>query len=262
MPTLTITKNYDDGSALTEAMLDSMKSSIETFVNTTKLDADNIQDASISPDHLDADAQARFVPVGVVLPYAGSSAPSGFLLCYGQAVSQSTYADLFAIIGTTYDEMWGASAPSAGTFRIPDYRGAGLFGKDNMGGSAANRITDAAVSIDGTVLGDTGGAQTVTLVEANLAAHTHGITDGGHTHNTVKIGAAALSTLSGSETVGASGTQLVNDNDYVLQGISGTADAGPTSSSTTGISATNSTGSGTAVNKMPPTAICNFIIKT
>jgi hypothetical protein len=48
MPTLTITKTYSNGNTLTEAMLDAIKSSIETFINTTKLDADNIQDSAIT----------------------------------------------------------------------------------------------------------------------------------------------------------------------------------------------------------------------
>lgn len=48
MPTLTVTKTYDDTTALTEAQLDSIKSSIETWANTTKLDADNIQTGGIA----------------------------------------------------------------------------------------------------------------------------------------------------------------------------------------------------------------------
>ena len=48
MPTLTITKNYDDGTTLTESQLDDIKSSIETFVNTTKLNSDNIQTGGIA----------------------------------------------------------------------------------------------------------------------------------------------------------------------------------------------------------------------
>src|SRR5262249_39845645 len=49
-------------------------------------------------------AAQRYVPPGVVLPFAGTTAPTGFLLCYGQAVSRATYAALFAAIGTS----WGA----------------------------------------------------------------------------------------------------------------------------------------------------------
>ena len=48
MPTFTMTKNWDDGSALTESMLDDIKTSVETFLNTTKLDADNLQDGAVT----------------------------------------------------------------------------------------------------------------------------------------------------------------------------------------------------------------------
>lgn len=48
MPTFTMTKNYDDGSILTESQLDDIKNSIETFLNTTKIDSDNIQAGGIA----------------------------------------------------------------------------------------------------------------------------------------------------------------------------------------------------------------------
>lgn len=54
------------------------------------------------------------IPTGTILPYAGSTAPSGYLLCDGSAVSRTTYAALFAVIGTTYGEGDGNS-----TFNLP-----------------------------------------------------------------------------------------------------------------------------------------------
>jgi microcystin-dependent protein len=101
------------------------------------------------------------IPVGFVGSFAGSTAPAGWLLCYGQQVSTTTYAALFAVLGTTYGS-------GAGTFGIPDYRGRADFGQDNMGGSAANRITVAGLNFDGTVLGGTGGGQNQTLTLAQL----------------------------------------------------------------------------------------------
>ena len=67
-------------------------------------------------------------PTGTIIPYAGSTAPSGFLLCDGSAVSRTTYSALFAVIGTTYGEGDGNS-----TFNLPDLtdrvlQGAGLRG--------------------------------------------------------------------------------------------------------------------------------------
>jgi microcystin-dependent protein len=58
------------------------------------------------------------VPVGVVHPFAGSTAPDGWLLCDGSAVSRTTYADLFSVIGTIYGSGDGST-----TFNLPDMRG-------------------------------------------------------------------------------------------------------------------------------------------
>jgi microcystin-dependent protein len=101
------------------------------------------------------------IPIGVVVDFSGSSAPSGWLLCFGQLVSTTTYAALFAALGTTYGS-------GAGTFGIPDYRGRTAFGQDNMGGSTAGRISIAGQTIDGTILGNTGGSQDQTLTLAQL----------------------------------------------------------------------------------------------
>lgn len=57
------------------------------------------------------------IPVGAVMPFGGASAPADHLLCQGQAVSRTTYADLFAVIGTTYGAGDGAT-----TFNLPDLR--------------------------------------------------------------------------------------------------------------------------------------------
>lgn len=56
MPALTITKTYDTGQTLTEAMLDNIKDDVETFINVTKLDQDNIQDGGVSSDKLAANS--------------------------------------------------------------------------------------------------------------------------------------------------------------------------------------------------------------
>ena len=109
------------------------------------------------------------LPTGAVLPFAGASAPSGHLLCFGQAISRSTYSGLFTAIGTVYGVGDGST-----TFNIPDLRGRAVAGQDDMGGTSANRLTDQSGGVDGDVLGDTGGAETHTLTTAQLAAHTHG----------------------------------------------------------------------------------------
>lgn len=101
-------------------------------------------------------------PAGAVMPFAGSTAPNGWLLCYGQAVSRTAYPFLYAAIGTTYGAGDGST-----TFNVPDLRGRVPAGVDNMGGSAQNRITSAVSGITGTTLGAAGGDQ-------RLHAHTHG----------------------------------------------------------------------------------------
>jgi microcystin-dependent protein len=106
------------------------------------------------------------VPIGTVLPYAGATAPnSNFALCYGQAVSRATYATLYGLTSTIFGSGDGST-----TFNLPDLRGRVVAGADAMGGAAAGRLTDAVAGIDS--LGDAGGAQTRTLVTANLPPYT------------------------------------------------------------------------------------------
>ena len=108
-------------------------------------------------------APGGLAPAGVVLPFAGSTAPTGWLLCFGQAVSRTTYAALFTALGTSYGAGDGST-----TFALPDLRGRIPGGKDNMGGSAASRLTTAGSGVDGATLGAAGGAQTHTLTNAQL----------------------------------------------------------------------------------------------
>ena len=57
------------------------------------------------------------IPTGVIVPYGGSIAPNGYLLCDGTAVSREDYADLFAVIGTSY-----GTGDNSTTFNVPDLR--------------------------------------------------------------------------------------------------------------------------------------------
>lgn len=107
------------------------------------------------------------VPIGAMLPYAGASAPTHWLLCSGQAISRTTYAALFAVIGSTYGSGDGST-----TFNLPDMRGRLALGLDNMGGSSANRVTASAADD----LGGSGGAETHSLSTSQLPAHTHSLT--------------------------------------------------------------------------------------
>ena len=69
-------------------------------------------------------------PRGMISPFAMAAAPTGWLVCNGSAVSRTTYADLFAVIGTT----WGSGNGSS-TFTLPDLRGAFLRGTGSHGTS-------------------------------------------------------------------------------------------------------------------------------
>jgi microcystin-dependent protein len=176
--------------------------------------------------------QASPILPGMIFPYGGTSAPSEYLLCFGQSVSTSTYADLHGVIGYTY----GGSGSS---FTIPDLRGRVVAGQDDMGGSSANRLTSP---INGDTLGAAGGTESHTLTEAELASHTHFIAS--NTGDT-STALSASNFLSNKGNFGSS-------NNYILAGVSGGAQHGKTSS----------TGSGTAHNNVQPTFILNYIIKT
>lgn len=190
-------------------------------------------------------------PLATVFPYAGSTEPTGWLICNGQSVSTRTYADLFALIGYTY----GGSGSS---FSVPDYTNRLLMGSGTL-----------------VTLGGTAGASEVTLAQANLPAydltvtdpghthtvtdpgHTHGVTDPGHTHSTGQPAGAADS-ATGAVTTSA------------VAGTTGSATTGVTvDSATTGVTnedattdiTVNSAGGGEAVSIIPPVVGVNYIIK-
>lgn len=104
-------------------------------------------------------AQPFLVPLGGIIEYPGATAPTNFALCYGQTLSQTTYATLFSLVSTTYN----TGGEPGGTFRIPDLRGRVVAGKDDMGGSGAGRLQAASGGLNGTILGNGGGADTQTL---------------------------------------------------------------------------------------------------
>lgn len=114
--------------------------------------------------HTHPEYAGNTLPPGVMMDYAGTTAPSGWLMCYGQAVSRTTYAALFAVIGVAFGAGDGST-----TFNLPDLRGRTRIGLDNMGGSSANRVTNAQAD----VMGGNAGAENHTLTITQIPAHTH-----------------------------------------------------------------------------------------
>jgi microcystin-dependent protein len=164
--------------------------------------------------------------VGDVKMTALSAARTGWLLCDGSAVSRTTYAALFAGIGTTYGVGDGST-----TFNLPDMQGRVPVGRDT-----------GQTEFD--TLGETGGAKTHTLTVAQMPSHTH--TQDNHTH-------VLAGSNGGSANLGPSVTSNSNgDFGYTLPG--GRAQA---------TRATNqNTGGGSAHNNLQPYQVLNFIIKT
>lgn len=173
------------------------------------------------------------IPPGTVVDFAGSTAPEGWVFCFGQLLSRTTYAALFAALGTTYGAGDGST-----TFGLPDCRGRVSLGRDNMGGTPANRVTEAQTGLNATTLGATGGDQ-------RLHAHSHNavVTDPGHFHN-----------------VGS--RQNDTPNDFIAAGAGITTGGQTTSTNTTGISVEISTAGGGSSQNIPPAIVLNKIIKT
>ncbi len=104
------------------------------------------------------------IPPGTIWDFAGTTAPSGWLLCAGQAVSRSAYSALFSAIGT----RWGAGNGST-TFNLPDFRGRFSLGADNMGGTSANRVTSSQADN----IGQGAGEENHTLTTDEMPSHNH-----------------------------------------------------------------------------------------
>lgn len=114
---------------------------------------------------------------GSIIMYGKAQVPSGFLLCDGSAVSRTTYADLFALISTTYGAGDGST-----TFNIPDLRGRSVVGRDAGGDTDFDN------------LGDTGGAKTVSLAHSHtMTLHSHSSGSG-----TASATGSGFTTLDGS----------------------------------------------------------------
>jgi microcystin-dependent protein len=221
---------------------------------------------------------ATDTPPGVVVAFAGSAAPNGWLICDGSAVSRTTYAALFAAIATAYGSGDGST-----TFNLPDLRGRVAVGKDDMGGSAANRL-----QVSTTINTTNGSSSAVVASAANLsigmivvtANVPAGTTITAINGTTLTLSANAIATATGTparfsaltdaQSLGASGGNQVHTlvipqmpahthtyNDAQTAGVNTFAAGG-----NLGVGNTGSTGGNQPHPNVQPSLVTNFIIKT
>nr|BAR23584.1 phage tail fiber protein [uncultured Mediterranean phage uvMED] len=178
-------------------------------------------------------ALPQAVPTGSVHMMATTTAPSGYLKCNGAAVSRTTYADLFTIIGTTHGAGDGSS-----TFNVPDLRGEFVRGWDDSRGVDSGRSFGSSQS------------------DANKQ-HNHGVTDPGHGHSINDPGHIHQVQYSNSD----SGDGVIEESGTGLSGQE------PTLSATTGI-AINLGHTGISINNdggseaRPRNIAMMYVIKT
>lgn len=229
-----------------------------------------IADSAVTLAKIAAAVQQLLIPTGAIQAYAGSAAPTGWLLCSGGTIgsassggslranadTQTLFELLWNTFGNTQLPIYtsagvvstrGANATTDFTankrLAIPDLRGRVIAGFDSMGGSSADRLTNQSGGLDGDILGASGGVETHILSEAQLPAHKHLMfadtnpSDGSPTISNIQQATRGNST-------GGSGSYVMN---------------GTTLAATLGLTA--SAGSGTAHNNVQPTIVMNYIIK-
>lgn len=181
------------------------------------------------------------LPVGTLAPSILTTAPTDWVLCYGQTIASadSAYPDLWAVVNSAFK--------SGTSLVVPDLRGRAPFGLDNMGGSDAGRLAAS------NTFGTTGGAETVTLTasESGTTAHGHTLTNANHKHTPNAI----------AEFIKQGSTGLaIGDLGGGTFDVDTVAD---TSNPTTTMSVATSTAASasSAHNNMPPYILLNWILK-
>ena len=195
--------------------------------------------------------------VGAIKPWTKTTAPDGYLLCNGAAVSRSTYADLFAVISTTYGSGDGST-----TFNVPQLQGKMPQGYDgntyNLAGTGgANTVTvsvtnnQAATNATNQSVTITGSIDNTSLTTAQLASHTH------------STNAKTTSGPDGVDNVNPGGTGFPNANIDNAGSGTGHTHSHTLSGTLTGNITTSLTGSVTAsgTNSFSPFVVVNYIIK-
>jgi microcystin-dependent protein len=195
--------------------------------------------------------------VGAIKPWTKATAPDGYVLCNGGAISRTTYADLFAVIGTTY-----GAGDSSTTFNVPQLQGKMPQGYDgntyNLAGTGgANTVTvavtnnQAATNATNQSVTVTGSIDNTSLTTAQLASHSHGTNARGATHS------------DGVDSVNAGGYGFPAANNNNAGSGTGHNHSHTLSGTLTGNITTSLTGSVTAAgtNSFSPFVVVNYIIK-
>lgn len=299
MTTLTIPYSFVAGTTIVPSEMNSNFGAVKTFVEALAAGT-NIDAGAVTTAKLATATVQLLTPTGVINQYAGSTAPTGWLLCDGSAVSRATYADLFAIVGTTYGAGNGSS-----TFNLPNLLGRVIVGRD-------------ASQTEFDVLGETGGAKTVTLDSTMIPSHQHtqdhdhpagttttadlshahtysgttanggghshtiNITDPGHGHDfdysgsnkgtgaAISVvgptGSAAKFPVNNATSTGITASSVpVADHSHTYSGTSNGMSANATHSHTFDVAAftgsTGFTGGSGAHNNLQPYIVLNYIIK-
>lgn len=214
---------------------------------------------------------ANQLPAGMIMAYAATTPPNGWVTCNGAALSRTTYSALFSIIGTSYGVGDGST-----TFNVPDLAGRAPIGYGSGAGLTARTTLNAPT-----------GTETVTLTDAQsgVAAHGHPgstVTGGG---GDVASGSIAVNNHTHNYTVMADGTNshdhAVNSgsvsypaaqsdggaSSYPTLATQGSAPGGSASvtqvahTHTVAIASVTGASAASAHNNMQPSAVVNFIIK-
>lgn len=134
----------------------------------TEVTLEGIAAFQLADTYTKAELETLVVPAGAIIPFAMGTAPSGWLVCNGAAVSRTTYSALFAAIGTTYGAGNGST-----TFNLPDLRGEFIRGLDNGRGVDSGRTLGSTQSASNQAHTHTGSAISTNLGTKTTSSYSH-----------------------------------------------------------------------------------------